>query len=147
MCLNYTSWLNHFLLKIKEEEKDIRKAVLKFLRWVHVLYVHVVTQIYHKTVPWGYCEWKPSLHTTLTRVPTRHSPKAFLWMGQIAIWMKTLNKLYNSWQHVPGGLSHITTTWAVAIVLSMCRGTEEPIRMLFLSAHKKGKLQLREFSG
>lgn len=46
-----------------------------------------------------------------------------------------------------GGLSHINTTWAVAIVLCMCRGTEEPIRMLFLSTHKKGKLQLREFSG
>lgn len=77
------------------------------------------------------------LHTTLTTVPTRRSPDASLWMGQIAIWMKTLNKLYNSWRHVPGGLSHINATWAVAIVLCLCGGTEQPIRMLFLSTHRK----------
>lgn len=141
MHLNYIPWHNHLLLKWSREKKETSKAVLGFLSRVIVcggVCVHC-----NSDLPWNnlcheaVCEWKPSLYTTLTTVHTRHSPNAFLWMGQLAIWMKTLNKLSNSWRHVPRGLVHINTTWALALVLCMCRGTEEPIRMLFLSTHKK----------
>lgn len=140
MHLNDIPWHNHLLLKWSREKRETSKAALGFLSRVTVW---CVCACCNSDLPWhtlcheAVCEWKPSLYTTLTTVPTRHSPNAFLWMAQLAIWMKTLNKLSNSWRHVPRGWVHINTTWALALVLCMCRGTEEPIRMLFLSTHKK----------
>lgn len=91
-----------------------------------------LNKLYHR----GHSELRASLHTTLTTVPTRHSPR-------LSVNGTHRHMDEDTEQAVPllatcaRGIVPCYTTWAVAIVRRLYRGTEEPSRMLFLSTQKK----------
>lgn len=76
--------VNHLFWKMKwgrgeRRGKETSKALLEYLGGRGGEHARRNSDLPEDKPYHGGCwEWEPSLHTTLTKVPTRHSPDAFL---------------------------------------------------------------------
>lgn len=144
MHLNYTLWVNHLLLKNRRRQvkwggNRQGKAVLEFLGWA---WVCVGCAPENTDSPLNKRHHRG--HSELRALFTLHWPRylpgtapCLSVNGTHRHMDEDTEQAYHSQRHVPGGLPRVTTTWAVAIVRCLYRGTEEPSRMLFLSTQKK----------